>query len=535
MAEGLATTFELLAKTGNEAAVGTLLVALDSCHASVREGALRSLLARVNVQGHREILRRLHLVDDSARRIIAQFAGRMTRAIRDSLLDDDPQVCLNAYRATVWLREYDLVPVLLSVLEDADNPNSALACRTLIQLVDLLHEDLTKPDLPEGRRDCHLFRHGVVSALEQSVGRFGRHKRREVLECFLLLAQRDNSVLKEILQTTYHPAFVMLIEILSTTLHGSILGLLLSYLDDPKPPSAVLSLVARRSDLKFVHYLLRKIGREPSAPVATNLKRISTVHWVRGDQKLLDQLDDADQHAAVRLVMASGIPRAEAFTAIEHLTLHGKRGGRRAATEALAEFQGANANALTLRALEDPDPYVQANILSQIRGRGIPGALPKLVAMIDSRHAVVRKAARKGLAEFSFKRFLAAFDMLDEEVRQTTGALVKKIDPQTLSLLQVELESAVRARRLRGLAMTLVMGCVEELEPRILALLQDDDHMVRVQAAATLSHCNSEAARAALREGLADRSPAVQDACLRSLQEQEAFAQWRASLTKPHP
>ena len=37
-------------------------------------------------------------------------------------------------------------------------------------------------------------------------------------------------------------------------------------------------------------------------------------------------------------------------------------------------------------------------------------------------HALVRKAARKSLAEFNFPRFLAAFDMLDEDVRPFTGS-----------------------------------------------------------------------------------------------------------------
>lgn len=532
MAEGLAATLELLTKTGNDAAVGALLPALDSCHTTIREGALRALLGRPNVKGHREILRRLHQIDDAARRMVQQCSGRMTRAIRDALLDDDAQLRQNAYRAALWLREYELMPVLLTILEDSDNPNAELASKTMIQLVDLLVEELAKPELADARRDAPLARHGVVAALEQSVRRFVRHKRREVLEAFLLLAHRDNSLLKEILQTPYHPAYLVLIEILSTTLHGTILGLLLSYLDDPKAPSAVLTLMARRCDLKFVQYLLRKIGREPSTAVAGNLKRISAIHWARGDYTLLDELDDPCQHAAVKMVMASGIARAEAFAVIEHLTRHGKRGGRRAATEALAEFQGANANALALKALEDPDPQVQANVLGQIRGRGIPGALPKLVAMIDSRHAVVRKAARKSLAEFSFKRFLAAFDMLEDQVRQTTGALVKKIDPQTLSLLAIELESAARARRLRGLAMVQVMDCVRELEAPILALLEDEDHIVRVQAAVALAHCDSAASREALQEGVHDSSPSVQEACLRSLQEQEEFAQWRASLPK---
>ena len=90
---------------------------------------------------------------------------------------------------------------------------------------------------------------------------------------------------------------------------------------------------------------------------------------------------------------------------------------------------------------------MQAHIVGQLRGRGIPGILPVLLEMVDSPHAVVRKAARESLAEFSFRRYVAAFEMLDDEVRQSTGMLVKKIDPQTVPLLREEMRSLVRTRR----------------------------------------------------------------------------------------
>ena len=42
-----------------------------------------------------------------------------------------------------------------------------------------------------------------------------------------------------------------------------------------------MSAIARRGDLKFVQYLLKKIGREPSPAVAQNLKRVEAIPWRR--------------------------------------------------------------------------------------------------------------------------------------------------------------------------------------------------------------------------------------------------------------
>ena len=90
--------------------------------------------------------------------------------------------------------------------------------------------------------------------------------------------------------------------------------------------------------------------------------------------------------------MASGVPRAQVLGLIENILLHGKPGGRREAARALADFQGAEANALAMKGLADPDPQVQANIIPQLRGRGIPGVLPGLMEHVDSPYAVGRRA-----------------------------------------------------------------------------------------------------------------------------------------------
>jgi HEAT repeat protein len=516
---GLETTLELLAKTDNEAAVRVLIPALDSANAVIQEQALTALLRRRDSAGGREILDRMPRMKPQWQAIIRQYRGRMARTLRDALLGTDLTLCENACRAIILFRDYDLVPTLLSALEDRKRPNAELAARTVAELVELLYDELAGTRDPSDRRDPQLIRRYVVSSLELSVGRFGHHQRREVVECFLLLVNRDNVILKQILQTPHHVAHAMLMESLASSPQRGVIRLLLNFLDDPHAPPAALAVLAQRSDDRFLHYLLKRIGREPSPTVAQNLKRLQSVVWIGDTGRLLGQIDDAGQHAIVRLAMTAGIPRQQAMAVIEQVLLQGKPGGRREAARALAAFHGADANALAMRALADPDPQVQANLALQLRGRGIPGVLTILLQMIESPHDVVRRAAREGLTEFSFKRYLAAFDLLEDDVRRSTGLLVKKIDPQTLPLLEDEMGSPVRSRRLRSLVIARTIDVVEALHGAIIKLLEDEDHIVRLEAVTALAQSATPATRRALQAALGDTSEIVRQAAQRSLEE----------------
>ncbi len=531
MTEALATTFRVLGKTQNEAALRVLTAGLDSPHTAIQEGSLKAILTQRNPAGARDLLRRLHTFPQRWKEVVQKNQGRMARVLRDAVLGTDRQMFLNGCRAAVWFREYDLIPVLLNLLEDPRQQHADLAGKTLLELTGELYKELAAPRDRNQRRNPQLARRHVITSLEASVERFGRHKRREVVQAFLLLVARDNATFKRILRDPHHAAFLTTVDVLSGSSRGGVMRLLLSLLDDPHAPSAALSVVANRNDLRFVRHLLAKIGREPSAAVAQNLKRIDSIAWLHSAEAILGQLDDAAQHAAVRLVIGSAVNRLQAFSLIQYVVLHGKPGGRRAATEALREFNGAEANDLVLSALDDPDPQVQAAAVAQLRRRGIVGSLSRLVALVDNPHAVVRAVARENLDEFTIERFLRAFDMLEDEVRQSTGTLVKKIDLRTIPRLETELKSRSRTRRLRGLAIARTIGVVEQLEPLVIELLQDEDHLVRTQAAAALAGCTSMVSHTALRKALADRSQSVRGAAEKSLAAQAQLTQWQDTLS----
>lgn len=512
--EGLKKTFEVLCRTENEAAVRALIPALDSRFATIRDQALEALLKRRSPAGHREILARLHTFHEAWRKVVAENRFRLIPALREAIVASHQQLCINACQAAIWLRQYDLAVAMITGLEDPNHPHAAVLGNALLELSELLWEELSGPRADEG--DVHFVRRRVVEALGNAVARFSKHRRREIVEAFLLLTYRDDAVLRQVLHDPYHAAFVALVDLLSKSPHEAMIGLLLSFLDDPRPPSAAISIISKRSDLKFLQRFLEKVGRNSAGPVARNLQRIETLVWV-GYTATLDALTEPEQEAAVRLAMESGIPRGQAYVLVEHVLRHGKPAGRRAAAAALDQFRGVDANLAALAALDDDDPEVQARILVQLRSRGIPGSLARLVEMIDSPHAVVRCAARQCLEEFTFPRYLASFDLLDDEVRVSTGELVKKVDSQTVPLLKAELESMVRSRKLRGLAVARALRLVREVEEAVVPLLQDEDHLIRAEAAATLGGSRSQQAREALAEALHDRSLAVREAAKKSL------------------
>jgi HEAT repeat protein len=511
--------------------VDLLLAALDEPNVTIQDGALAALLERRTVRGHREIIARLSTMDARRREIVRGNPRFLGRALREAIQSADSIQCTIGCDTALWLREYELMPALVHEAENKANPNQQLAARHVLELAELLYQDLALPPRNAGGRDPKLTRQHVLHSLERSLARFGLHKRSEIVEAFLLLAPRDQASLKRILSEPMHDAYMTVVDELTHSTRGGIIRLALSFLDDPLAPAAAIAILGQRHDSKFLEHFLQKIGSRPVSAITNNLRRIDAIGWLNAEPNLLNSFDDETQSGAVQLALLSGIPRSMAYTLIAHLVRFGKPSARRAATQALGGFRGTEANQLVVQAANDADPQVQAIALAQLRSRSIPGALATLLAKLDSPHEIVRSAVRGSLDEFSFDRFQAAFDMLDDQVRTNTGAVVRKVDLRACQRLKEELQARSRTRRLRGVAMATAMNLAGELESCLIERLSDEDHLVRAEAARALAGCSSPAVRAALQTALHDRSIVVQEAAEWSLEQRsvgslvsEAFA-----------
>lgn len=510
-------TIDLLASTRNETATRILIAALDSSHSQIATAALPALIARRSPIGEREVLRRLHLLGPAVYASLNEQRASLSRALRSAVVGNDSQLFINACHEILRTGEYDLIPTLLAALEDQTHPNPELTANTLLALVDSLAEALHAP--VTNLQNPAPLRKRALDALQDSMRRFPRHQRREVVEAFCHLADRHQPTLLEILNNPHHPAYLIVSEVLSRSTHPAVRGLLLSFLSDPHPASAALTILARRTDRSFVEQLLVCVGTQNDEAVARNLKRIDYIAWVAGHNRLIDSLPEPAQCAAVRMAMASRMNREQVYALVAHLLVYGKPAARRVAALALGEFAGADANVLAVQALHDNDPKVQAHILHQLRSRAIPGVIQQLLDKLHSPHAEVRQAARESLSEFSIDRYLAAYDGLEPDVRRSTGDLVKQIDPNTAPRLRCELQSPVRSRRLRALNVAESLEIIPVLEQAITELLADEDGFVRSEAARCLATSNSNDAHQALERALHDPLQRVRDAAQRALTE----------------
>ena len=519
MGEKLQATFQFLAKTENEAATAVLTAGLDDPHQTIRCHALRALLDRWCPAGHREVFRRLSTLDEDCRQVVSERPERLVSAVRDALQDPSPQVCQSACDAIVAFRLYGVLPALTSVLVETKTAHAESLARTALELTELFYAELSGGDDQPKRKRRENLRDRITSCLEHAVRKFHRHKQAEVVEALLLVAKPKNATLRQLLQRPNESSHGPILDALSKSSRGGVIRLLLGFLEDPQMPRVVSKVICNRCDTRFVEHLLRTIGTTPSKTVARTLSRFKSIAWAKPDSRLFDRLDDAAQTAAVQLMLLSSIDRQKAQEVIAYLLREGKPGGRRAAAKALEQFDGPEASALVVEALDDPDPQVRASLLVQLRPRGIPAAFSLLVRMVDSPEEEVKRALRQAMPEFTLGQFLANLDAMDEELRPTAGHLVRKIDADIVAHLAAELEGLSPVGRRRAVVAASAMGLGRDLEETLIGLLSDEDHMVRAAAAEALADCKSMPTWEALRDALLDQSYVVKQAAERSLEQ----------------
>ncbi len=521
MQPGPKATFQFLAKTENQAAVEVLVAALDSGHEATRHGALRALLQRRNEAGHRAIFRRLATFGLNDREIIAERPDRLVRVVAEVLHDRDPTAVEKACTTVERFRLYDALPALIAALVRENNPNAPLLAQSVLRLTEAFYGELCKNDARTKPRDLRGLRDRITLDLEDAVRKFHRHRQSEAVEALLLLARQKNVTLRDLLSRPREASYAPIVELLRTSEQGGVVRLLLGLLDDPKAPLVVADVIGSRTDAKFVGHLARTVGAQPSRAVAESLRRIRNIAWAAPEHPVFAELDEEGQAGAVQVLVGSSVEGESVSAVLAYLARGGKPAGRAAAVRALKDAEGPGVNPIIVDALTDPCAAVRAEAVVQVRQRQILGAMSLLIRMVDDPAEEVREALKTAMPEFTFRQFLANFDHIDPEQRQVAGALVVKIDAYCVEQVLHELSRLSPVGRRRAVLAALAMGLVSKvskLEQRIIELLSDEDHIVRVAAATALADCKSTPSWEALRDAMLDRSYVVQEAAEGSLQ-----------------
>ncbi len=523
MSTGIQKTWNVLARTRNRAALSVLAAAMTSSNAEVRAGALRTLARRKDPASIQLVLTHYARFQDHERAVLAEALRDpprwLTATLGDAVHHGDAARCQNACQLAILCRDFELIPKLVTAMENRQHPHLIQLAATLLRLSNLLHQELHDKQRLQGQRDPFFARRHVLAALEQSLECYNKHQRLEVVESFLLLTPAANPTLHRVLQDARHPCHAQLVSSLSSSAAAGILQLLVELLHDTQAPINALGVIAGRSDRKFLELMLHSVGKPVSLRVLRNMDRVDRVDWLQGDRQVLLELDGPAQAAAVEISGAENVSRDNRFALLSMILREGKAEGRRASCAALADFYRPQALPLVMAALDDPDHGVQAAAVRQLRRRHAPQALERLVEMLDSPAVEVRDAAREALAEFSFGRYQTSFTMLDDDSRRIQGNLVFRADPAARMRLEELLTSPSNTARLRAIEMIVAMSAEDAMALPLQIALTDVSVTVRAAAAVALARAKNIEVIPALEQAAGDEHRSVREAAEQSLAE----------------
>ncbi|HVT27338.1 MAG TPA: HEAT repeat domain-containing protein [Lacipirellulaceae bacterium] len=522
--KGPARTSHVLANSGNRAVLPVLLAGIKSSRQEVRAATIRAAIRRHDNPTHAQLIRHFGSLGEADQTLLCEAHTAMPHhaspALRAAVLKGDATMCKNACRIIARAGDADLFPILVKAIEDKTHRQRDDVASAIHDLTARIQHDLSQ--WAAGDRSAHhdpsFKRHHVLLSLEQSLSRFGRHRRQEILDAFLVLAPVDNRTFNRILHDVNHPCHAPVVKELTLSNDSGVIERLVEMLRDTELPAAALDVIAQRTDHRFVDILLSTVKRPLPLRVLHNVKRLSRIAWLEDHSEILLELDGRAQAVAVDLAAASDMTADRVVGLLAFLLQKGLAEARRASCQALARFDSANADELVLAALDDPDAGVQAAAVRQLRPRGQPDALPRLVALLDSRVPEVRDAARSSLAEFNFTRYRTMFDLLDDQSARTTGVLVHKIDHTAPQKLMEELSSPSITTILRAIDMTLAMEAANDVQQQLIELAAHENASVRREAVAALAYCRYDSVVGVLITATSDPNPMVAQAARSSLE-----------------
>ncbi len=532
---GIARTAQVLTKTPNRAVLPVMLAGLQSTSAEIRAATIRAVIRRHERPAHEQLIEHFSFLSKTDRLVLSE-AHRATPhhaapALKSAILQGDATRCKNACRIISLSGDVDLIAVLVKAVEDRKHRYRGDVALTIVELATQVQRELSL--WASGNRsaphDPSFKRHHLLVPLEQSISRFAQHRRQEIIDAFLLLAPVDNATLQKVLRDNSHPCHSAVVAELQATQDLGILERLVEMLRDTDAPPAVLKVISRRRDERFVDVLLNQIKRPVPIRVLHNLKNLNHIAWLEEHRSLLLKVDGRAQAVAVELALTSGLSRSAVFEFLAYLLQNGLTEARRACAQSLTKFDGPQADSLVFELLNDPDASVQSSAVRQLRARHVPDALERLVALLDSQLPEVRDAARSSLAEFNFTRYRTMFDLLDEQAAHSTGVLVHKVDHSAQQKLAEELSSPSVTTKLRGIEMALAMEATGDVEQQLISLVDHENVTVRQAAVMALSNCRGNAVISALTTALADAHHSVAEAARRGL---AALREERPDTTK---
>lgn len=470
-----------------------------------------------------------HLWQENHKQQLLAADLKLTPAIRQAMYAADLQTKSNAFDAAAELVDFELMGDLVEVTTQPNYVHRETSGQLLSHLAVQLFESQQMVRQVVGKAPKNVdeetrFRWPANRAhlreqLERAVQCYSQHRRAEILLAYLLFTDYSDPFVKRALALETHEAHGDLMALLFQSRTHPVIEKLAGFVAVRKPPVKLIRLWQDRDDWPFVMAFLEEAGTGQEEIVAANVKMMDKPRWLETAFQRFAELKENQQTALLRLMVHAIDHQETRLEWLMRLLSLAAPPVRRATVGQICRIPGARATKVVSYLVEqEQDAQCLVILLPELRKRNIKGALKRLLTFLDHSDPAVRQAAGESFQDCNIQRYLAAFDMLNETVRASTGQLVGKVDPATDRVLKAELQSTARSRRLRAMIAIRSIGNAIAMQESLWRALTDHDYRIREAAANTLALCPNRETQNQLRRVLMDEHPKVRKAAELSLQ-----------------
>ncbi len=419
-------------------------------------------------------------------------ADTLSVAFRQLLIHGTPTQAIAALDAIELTETLEPVPVVIEllranvpqpVLDRAENLLRSMAWK-LHELTEHGSEKRLHPTLAALAARYRLpIIEALSRALELEVDHLELQKanvRELFIECLMIIGPDDAPEVRRVLWSSNPSVREIVRHLMMSGTHPGILRSIIGSLGHNYPHPRALDAVQERDDPEFVVSLLMTISKPISQKLMQNLRQISSINWLSRESLDLSWIPGEYQAGIIHLINLTRLSRDCRRNVEEWLLRYGCSEAREVAVQSASQHDGDKVKEIVRSSLNSADSAVAAWACSQLKTQQFPDAARLLLEKLRCADREVREVARAELLEwFHAERMLEMQEAMTPEIGRHAGRLLLEIDDSALTTIELELNHAIRHRRIRALMAIDRMELIHETQAFLFKMLTDIDPLVR--------------------------------------------------------
>ncbi|MEZ6138529.1 MAG: hypothetical protein R3C53_26905 [Pirellulaceae bacterium] len=500
------TTWEILEKSRNTAAVATLTTGLGSACAELRHRSLQCLVARKEDKARRAIVLNWERYDQRDQDWLRKEPQQFSQTASELLAHGSSA---EKHAALAAIGSLDLADSIATVLEIATTPRHALHVKATECLFDMCVRWGQQARIG---KDVPSIRTTMLERLNACLASFRQHKNQNLVEAWLCLVHWEDSVQRGMISDPRQDAYRSVLKQLANSQRTPILQLLGGYLWRATTPKSVLGILVERSEPELA-IEIAKLTDANTLPMA--LKRLGTMPPLAS----LENLDiqtlpvSFDVQRKLWLMQAASLndlPRV--LDGAIRLSKLGTSDARQTAAEMLRRCRRPEIETLV--------PAIQASTVNSGEELCLADLMVEIAGWLNSPSQLLMKAATEFLSDFTLEKLLEQVRHWPSQMCRAMAAIVSLTDENFAERLSLELQCPAPKRRLAALQVTEMLGCADAVSEWLMPLLEDSRLDVRVKVIDLLSALGHESLETLIPQLLQDASTDIQDAANRAVRRQ---------------